>query len=453
MPILESSQTSGNQAVFLIDRRLVMCLGAAWRCPARFTFDRSWMPDTIPLPALECDWACSFSQTSIARKRGFMQPDIREDLKGTAWAFRGYNVTNLGRTPELLEHSAYGPIVDLHLKEASELYSSATMQRGDLVKRVRLREETTLDTYGEAVSLIVAAELAQLEVLREFFGIEVDGARLAVGYSLGEVSALVATGVYRLESLLTPILSLSTDCVELARNTRMGIVFSRGPALDVQAIEKLCVEVTAKAQGTICISSYLAPNSVLVLGQDRSLDLFKQETKSRFPRQIHVKENPDRWPPIHTAIVRQKNVPDRASVMLETVAGGFQAPSIPIISAITGDNSYNEFNSRQILYDWVDHPQQLWSVIERLLASDIHRIIHVGPEPNIIPATLNRLSMNVTAQLGQRNLTSMGLRAVSSIVHSRPWLTQYLSRNAALLRAPLLEQVVLEDWLLENQPE
>ncbi len=192
---------------------------------------------------------------------------------------------------------------------------------------------------------------------------------------------------------------------------------------------------------------------MLVLGQDRSLDLFKDELKSRFPKQIHVKENPDRWPPIHTAIVRQKAVPDRASVMLETVPGGFQAPSIPIISAITGTDSYNDFNSRQILYDWVDHPQKLWSVIERLLASDIHRIIHLGPEPNIIPATLKRLSMNITAQLSQRNLASLGLRAVSSIVHRRPWLSSYLSKNAALLRAPLIREFIAEDWLLEHDPE
>ena len=382
-----------------------------------------------------------------------MQPDIGVDLKGTAWAFRGYNVTNLGRTPELLEHAAYGPIVERHLKDATELYSAATMQRVDLVKRVRLREETTLETYGEAICLIIAAERAQLEILREMYGVEFEAARLAVGYSLGEVSALVATGVYSLEALLTPILSLSSECVELARNTRMGIVFSRGPALEVQAIERLCAEVTAKDQGTICISSYLAPNSVLVLGQDRSLDLFRDEIKSRFQKQIHVKENPDRWPPIHTAIVRQKAVPDRASVMLETVPGGFKAPSIPIISAITGTDSYNDFNSRQILYDWVDHPQKLWSVIERLLASDIQRIIHLGPEPNIIPATLKRLSMNITAQLSQRNLASLGLRAVSSIVHRRPWLSSYLSKNAALLRAPMIREFIAEDWLLENDPE
>lgn len=376
--------------------------------------------------------------------------ELNARMDEAAFAFRGYNVTNLGRTPELLEHPAYGPIVEKHLEEASEIYTAATLQRVDLIKRVRLREETSLETYSEAVSLITAVEAAQLALLKEFFGIEFTQASRAFGYSLGEIGALIAAEVYEPEALLTPILKLAGDCVELAQNIRMGIVFSRGPELDVPAIEKLCVETTARNQGTICISSYVAPNTVLVLGQGDSIELFRQTMKERFNRQIHFKKNPDRWPPIHTAIVRQRNVPDRASVMLETVPGGMKAPTIPIISCITGTESYNDYNSRQTLYDWVDHPQKLWSVIERALATDIHTLIHVGPEPNIIPATLNRLSMNIDSQLNARSISGFGLRAVSSIVQRRPWLAKYLSKNASLLRAPLLEHVILEDWLLDN---
>ncbi len=378
--------------------------------------------------------------------------ELNARMDEAAFAFRGYNVTNLGRTPELLEHPAYGPIVEKHLKEASEIYTAATLQRVDLVKRVRLREETSLETYSEAVSLITAAEAAQLELLKEFFGIEFTQASRAFGYSLGEISALIAAEVYEPEALLTPILKLAGDCVELAQNIGMGIVFSRGPELDVPAIEKLCVETTAKNHGTICISSYVAPNTVLVLGQGGSIDLFRETMKERFNREIHFKKNPDKWPPIHTAIVRQRNVPDRASVMLETVPGGMTAPTIPIISCISGTESYNDYNSRQTLYDWVDHPQKLWSVIERVLATDIHTLIHVGPEPNIVPATLNRLSMNIESQLNARSFSGFGLRAVSSIVQGRPWLAKYLSKNASLLRAPLLEHVILEDWLLEHAP-
>jgi [acyl-carrier-protein] S-malonyltransferase len=379
-----------------------------------------------------------------------MEPDLNERMGSAAFAFRGYNVTNLGRTPELLEHPAYGPIVERHLKSVSEIFTLATKQPVDLVSRVQQREPTTLERYGEAVCLIAAAELAQIEILKQFFGIEITQAKLLTGYSLGEVSALVAAEVYELESLLIPILTLANDCVELARTVEMGIVFSRGPEIDLRAMEKLCVQVTAQNQGTVAISSYLSPNSMLVLGQNHSLDLFKEEIKSEFPKQVHVRKNPDRWPPIHTPIVRQRNIPDRAAVMLETAPGGLREPTVPIVSCVTGVESYNDFNSRQILYDWIDHPQRLWNVIERFLNSDIHTVIHVGPEPNIFPATFNRLSIDVASQLSQSSLSGIGLRAVSSIVRRRPWLAQYLSKNAALLRAPLIEHIVLEDWLLST---
>ena len=142
-----------------------------------------------------------------------MPIDLKPGMARSVFAFRGYNVTNLGRTPELLEHPTYGPVIERHLKDVSEIYTSATMKRVDLVKRVRNREETTLETYGEAVAMIVAVELAQIEILEQQFDIPITRARSVLGYSLGEVAALVATGVYSLDALLVPILSLSDDCV------------------------------------------------------------------------------------------------------------------------------------------------------------------------------------------------------------------------------------------------
>ncbi len=44
-----------------------------------------------------------------------------ELLPATAFAFRGYDRTNLGRTPELLAHPVYGSIVEAALRERSEV--------------------------------------------------------------------------------------------------------------------------------------------------------------------------------------------------------------------------------------------------------------------------------------------------------------------------------------------
>ena len=54
-------------------------------------------------------------------------------------------------------------------------------------------------------------------------------------------------------------------------------------------------------------------------------------------------------------------------------------------------------NSRDILHRWVDEPQLLWDGVYQTLSLGIETIIHVGPAPNIIPATYTRLAENVTS--------------------------------------------------------
>jgi len=352
-----------------------------------------------------------------------------------------------------LAHPAYGQVMKKHLDAASELAADALRRRVDLAGRVTRNEEPDLSTYGEAIALIMAASLAQLELLREHHGIEIAESQVAFGYSLGELVAVVAAGMFEIESVLKLILPLARDAAELALDVQMGVVFCRGRELDYAAVQKHCMEITNEGNGTIGISSYLAPNTVLLLGQGDTIDHFKRSIKNIPPDRVHLKKNEHRWPPLHTAIVRQKNMSNRGAVALETLPGGFTRPAPPIISCVTGDISYDDVNSREILIDWIDRPQHLWSAIEKVLQMGVERIVHVGPAPNIIPATLNRLSIDVSSQLGKKSISGMGMRAVSRITRNRGWLRKLVAKNAALLRAPFIEQVNLEDWLLENSPD
>lgn len=378
--------------------------------------------------------------------------DLEQKLSRTAFSFRGYNVANLGRTKELLADPAYGPVVRKHLDQASDMAADALRRRIDLVERVENDSEPDLSTYGEAIALIMAASLAQLDLLQEFHGIELSDSQVTFGYSLGELVAVVASNLFDIESVLKLILPLARDAAELALDVEMGVVFCRGRELDYAAVQKHCMEITNEGNGTIGISSYLAPNTVLLLGQGDTIDYFKRTIKNIPPHRVHLKKNDHRWPPLHTAIVRQKNMSDRGAVALETLPGGFSMPNPPILSCVTGEISYTEVNAREILIDWIDQPQQLWLAIEKVLQMGVERIVHVGPEPNIIPATLNRLSIDVSSQLGKKSLSGMGMRAVSRITRNRGWLRNLVAKNAALLRAPFIEQINLEDWLLDNKP-
>ncbi len=380
-----------------------------------------------------------------------LTPDeLRSRIDTAAFAFRGYNVVNLGRTPELLAHPAYGALVEATLREVSQVSSEALGRPMDLAVRVRDRRETRdLTTYAEDVALIIAVETAQLRILQQFFGITVQGSKLAFGYSLGEAGALIAAGVFELQHLLLVPLLLADDCAALAENVTMGVLFSRGAELDPAVVERLCAQITQQGQGTIAISSRLSPNGLLLLGQGDTVDRFKEAMAGVLPDQATLRKNAQRWPPLHTPIVWQRHIADRAAVLLQSLPGGLTAPTPPVLAGVTGADSYKDHNSRDLLRRWTDHAQQLWSVVYNTLAAGVETVVHVGPDPNLVPATFKRLSDNVAAQLAGFSPASLGLRAVSQMVR-RPWLTRVLPSKAALLRTPFLMHIVLEDWLLDQ---
>jgi len=381
-----------------------------------------------------------------------MPHPLQSKIGTTAFAFRGYNITNLGRTPELLSHPAYGPTVERYLRRASEVVADVIKRPVDIVGFVSRREEPGMDRYAEAVGLIVAADLAQVQLLEEFHGVRYREAKLAFGYSLGELSAVACGGVFDMAEVLSVPVAMASDCAALAANVVMGVLFSRGPAIDELDVHRLCRKITAEGHGTVAMSAILTPNTYLLLGQNDTITRFKETMHQFLPMPVHIKVNPDRWPPMHTPIVRQKYIPDRAAVMMDRMRGGLQPPCPPVFSLVTGDVSYDDFHARDILRDWSDHPQRLWDAVYATLAGGIGTVIHVGPAPNVIPATFHRLGDNIRQQTAGRSLGKMGMRAAAGLAR-RPWLSALLPSRAALLRAPLLKHVILEDWLLEHGKE
>jgi [acyl-carrier-protein] S-malonyltransferase len=389
------------------------------------------------------------STRSLPEKTKKTKGDLKSRIGTAAFAFRGYDVTNLGRSPELLAHPAYGPIVRAVLDEASELCAEATGGAVDLAARVAAREPSSLATFAQDIATIIAIEVAQLRLLNQVFDVPVQQARMGFGYSLGELAAMIYGGVYQMRQLLPVPLGLARDCAELAEDTSLGILFTRGPALEPEDVQRLCVAISSQGKGLIGPSAFLSPNTALVLGQGDTLDRLEAAMPEYLPGKAMLRRNPHRWPPLHTPLVWQRNIPNRAAVAAYRIEGGMKKPSPPIYSCVTGAASYDELNSRQILVDWTDHPQHLWDVIYDTLAAGVELVIHVGPEPTMIPATFTRISDNVSKQVGSKYLHLLGNSVIPGM-SKYAWLSHLLPSKTALLRAPFLEHVILEDWLLQQ---
>lgn len=376
--------------------------------------------------------------------------DLRKQITTAAIAFRGYDASNLGRGPELLAHPVYGPVVRELLGRASKVCADVLKREVDLAARVEARAPGTLETFVEDTATIVALELAQIRLLEEVFEVPVREAVMSFGHSIGELAALVLGGVYEMEQLLPIPLSLAHDCADLTRDTTLGILSSPSGTLEPERVLRLCSAISSRGHGMVGPSTFLSPYQVILLGQADTLDLLEAEMRQYLPSAVTLRRRRNQWPPLHTPLVWERSVPNRAAVALYHTGGGNQRPKPPVVSCTTGRDNYDEWNSREILTEWTDHPQRLWDAMEHTLASGADMVIHVGPEPKLIPAAFERLSGKVMKQLKSRHLDSLGRRVLPSISRNH-WLARKLPLNAVVFRAPFVNHLILEDWLLAQE--
>ena len=111
-----------------------------------------------------------------------LSPQLNPNLSKVAFAFRGYNVTNLGRTAEFLVHDKYGPIIEEYLKRGTRVCADVTGRKVDLVDRVRRGR----DRFDPAVVRELARESAKGLVMSVSINPGVQALMIRLGCSLAK---------------------------------------------------------------------------------------------------------------------------------------------------------------------------------------------------------------------------------------------------------------------------
>ena len=271
----------------------------------------------------------------------------------TAFLFSGQGAQKLGMAKDLYDE------FDI----VRETFDQASQVLGYNLRELIDNDETKLNETQYTQPAILTTSVAILRLLSEQ-GIKPD---LVAGLSLGEYSALVASGALDFAEAVALVAKRGQYMTEAAPtgSGKMVAVMNTEAAL----IEEICEQ--AAERGIVSPANYNTPAQIVIGGQAEAVDYAVELLKEAgVKRLIELKVSG----PFHTAILKPAS--EKLAEELEQV--NFNSFKLELISNTTAkvmkDSEVKELLTRQVI-----EPVRFYESIETMKALGVQRFIEVGP--------------------------------------------------------------------------
>ncbi|KKF91906.1 ACP S-malonyltransferase [Lactococcus petauri] len=271
----------------------------------------------------------------------------------TAFLFSGQGAQKLGMAKDLYDE------FDI----VRETFDQASQVLGYNLRELIDNDETKLNETQYTQPAILTTSVAILRLLSEQ-GIKPD---LVAGLSLGEYSALVASGALDFAEAVALVAKRGQYMTEAAPtgSGKMVAVMNTEAAL----IEEICEQ--AAERGIVSPANYNTPAQIVIGGQAEAVDYAVELlNEAGVKRLIELKVSG----PFHTAILKPAS--EKLAKELEQV--NFNSFKLELISNTTAkvmkDSEVKELLTRQVM-----EPVRFYESIETMKALGVQRFIEVGP--------------------------------------------------------------------------
>ena len=271
----------------------------------------------------------------------------------TAFLFSGQGAQKLGMAKDLYDE------FDI----VRETFDQASQVLGYDLRGLIDNDEAKLNETQYTQPAILTTSVAILRLLSEQ-GIKPD---LVAGLSLGEYSALVASGALDFAEAVALVAKRGQYMTEAAPtgSGKMVAVMNTEAAL----IEEICEQ--AAERGIVSPANYNTPAQIVIGGQAEAVDYAVELLKEAgVKRLIELKVSG----PFHTAILKPAS--EKLAKELEQV--NFNSFKLELISNTTAkvmkDSEVKELLTRQVM-----EPVRFYESIETMKALGVQRFIEVGP--------------------------------------------------------------------------
>ena len=208
---------------------------------------------------------------------------------------------------------------------------------------------------------MVAAEVAMLRALEEK-GIKPD---VTAGLSLGEYSALVASGVLTEEDALALVRKRG---IYMQEAVPTGGAMTAVLGLDIEKIEKACEET----EGIVSIANYNCPGQTVITGEAAAVEAAAAKcSEAGAKRCIPLKVSG----PFHSAML--SGAGEKLGEALKDVT--IHPIAIPYITNVTADYVTNTDDVKGLLEKQVSSSVRWQQTIEKMIADGVDTFIEIGP--------------------------------------------------------------------------
>jgi [acyl-carrier-protein] S-malonyltransferase len=265
---------------------------------------------------------------------------------------------------------------------ARQIYERADRALGEPLSKLCFEgpmEELTLTANTQPA--IVATSMALVAALRERYP-DLAPPVFAAGHSLGEYSALAASGALELE-----------DAVRLCRLRGVSMQESVPPGegamsaimgLDAQAVAALCEE--AAAGEIVSPANYNAPGQVVIAGHAAAVARAGDLVVARGGKAIALKVSA----PFHCALMapaRERLAPELSRIEIRPLA-------FPVIANVDAAPNASPDRVNDLLLRQIDGPVQWAASVERMAAEGVTHALELGPG-KVLAGLVKRIAKSI----------------------------------------------------------
>ena len=282
------------------------------------------------------------------------------------------------------QHAGMGKELKDNFSIARETFEEANDAVGfDLAKMCFEGPDEDLKLTANTQPAILTMSIAALRVVEQETGLIPD---FVAGHSLGEYSALVASGSLAFADAAYLVRQRGTfmqQAVPVGTGAMAAVL-----GIDAELLEKLCVEA---AQGEIVsAANYNSPGQIVIAGNvaavNRAIELAK-ENGARKAMMLPVSA------PFHCALM----IPAGEQLIAELDAISLNDLRVPVISNVEATANTQSTRVKELLVKQVSAPVRWESSVRYMLQNGVERFVEIGPG-KVLSGLTKRIDRTVTLQ-------------------------------------------------------